>query len=88
MIDLKGIVGMSLDRMGVRTQPDLTHLRNKYAPRPTLTGYTTPAGSKDINALCDAYDRVLREVRKPRKCSTCGTPLGTECDSCRRLWES
>ena len=48
---------------------DTEALRLKYAPRPCLFGkrsYWTPAGAKDVLALCDEVERLRK-----REC-TCG----------------
>lgn len=43
---------------------DTNHLRRKYARQPLLNGrYWTPAGSKDVIALCNEVDYLQECVK-------------------------
>ena len=48
---------------------DTSHMRRKYDRRPRLfgSGYWTPAGAKDVLALCDTVDRLEAENRRLRE---------------------
>lgn len=46
---------------------DIKEMRAKYAKR----GRFTPAGAKDVLALCDEVDRLFRHNKTAGHCETC-----------------